>query len=363
MPKEYFNSLNYTIGNEDASVELAVMPENARHVFVIAGSGSRIIPLLSKRPQYITCVDSSLEQLSLAELRIASLRALEHQSFMAFWGYPSHSMTPSERRIAFESLKMSDQTKQIAGLLFEKHNWGPLLYAGKWEQTFRKLSWVNRLIVGNKGIGVFSCQTKDEQTNYLEVKFPRKAWSLAVFLLGNAVIFNTLLYKGNLPQKNISKSISMHAFYLERFKYLFEQDIARRNYFLQLLFFGKLQFPEGLPIECDPDIFLKAKRGLQKTKIVYICGDVIEEAKHTPAPIDFLSLSDVPSYFRPPREQTFLQEIKNVMSPRGIAVNRYYLRIPEHLDTNGYQDITLNFKEAISKEKIQMYSFGVYQKI
>lgn len=361
MPRKYFHSLNYTIGNEDTSLELAVMPEGIQHAFVVAGSGSRVIPLLSKSPKYITCVDSSQEQLSLAELRIASLNMLDHQNFLAFWGYPQHLMTPNERASVFESLELSHQARKDAELLFRKHNWGPLLYVGRWEQTIRKLSKINRWIVGNKGLGIFSCQTKAEQENYLKEKFPQRAWTFSVFLLGNAAVFNTLLYKGSFPQKNIPKAT--HTFYLERFRYLFEQDIARKNYFLQLLFFGRLQFPDALPIECDPNIFSKAKRSLQNAKLIYICGDVIEEAKHATTPIDFLSLSDVPSYLRPPREQEFLQEIKNNISTRGIIVNRYYLRIPANLKTYGYQEITDNYKEAISKEKIQMYSFGIYKKV
>lgn len=360
MPKEYFDSLNYTIGNEDTSLELAVMPENIRHVFAIAGSGSRVIPLLSKNPQHLTCADSSPDQLALVELRLSSLKALDYKDFLSFWGYPSHEMAPRERQEVFENLEMSLGARKITELFFKTHNWEPLLYAGKWERTFRKLSKINRWIVGNRGLGIFSCQTKKEQENYLETKFPHKAWSFAIFMLGNAAVFNALLYKGNFPQKNISEST--HAFYLKRFENLFEQDVARKNYFLQLLFFGILQFPEGLPIECDPDVFLKAKDGLRKAKITYICNDVIKEAKRTSTPIDFLSFSDVPSYLQPPQEQEFLQEVKNGISPGGIIVNRYYLRIPKNINVDGYQDITDDFKGPISKEKIQMYSFGIYKR-
>lgn len=361
MPREYFHSLNYTIGNEDASLELAVMPEGVRHAFVVAGSGSRVIPLLSKSPKCITCVDSSQEQLSLVELRIASLKMLDHQNFLAFWGYPSHSMSPIKRAAIFENLELSNPVRQNTELLFQKNNWGSLLYVGRWEKTFKKLSKVNRLIVGDRGLGIFSCKTKAEQKNYLKMRFPQRAWAFSVFLLGNAVVFNTLLYKGSFPQKNIPQS--MYAFYLERFKYLFEQDVVRKNYFLQLLFFGRLQFPEGLPIECDQGIYLKAKEGLRKAKITHICNDVIKEVERSSTPIDFLSLSDVPSYLHPPREQEFLQEIKKNIATGGIIVNRYYLRIPTDLKTYGYQEITDNYKEAISKEKIQMYSFGVYKKV
>jgi S-adenosylmethionine-diacylglycerol 3-amino-3-carboxypropyl transferase len=361
MAEKYFNSLNYTIGNEDASLELAVLPENAQHVFAIAGSGSRIIPLLSKNPLRLTCIDSSLKQLALAELRLTSLKFLDYEDFLSFWGYPPHQMPSHKRQRIFNNLEMSEQAKKFLETLFKKHDWRPILYLGKWEQTFKKLSKINRWLVGKRGLEIFSCQTKKEQENYLKTDFPHRAWSFSIFILGNAAVFNALLYKGNFPRRNIKKSL--HSFYVERFEYLFNQDIVRKNYFLQMLFFGRLQFSDGLPIECDPDIFLKAKNGLQKAKISYIQGDILKEAKNTSSPIDFFSLSDVPSYFKPPREQAFLQEIKNTLSPRGIVVNRYYLRIPENLNVSGYQNITDNFREAIAREKIQMYSFGIFQKI
>jgi S-adenosylmethionine-diacylglycerol 3-amino-3-carboxypropyl transferase len=246
-------------------------------------------------------------------------------------------------------------------LFFDKNNWESILYAGKWEQTFKKLSRVNRIITNENGFRIFNCQTEDEQARYFKLKFPRKAWLLVIFLLGNAVVFNNLLYKGTFPKKNIPESL--HSFYVKRFDYLFKQDIARKNYFLQLLFFGELRFQEGLPLECNKEIFLKAKNGLQKTQIRYILGDAITEASRSSVPIDFLSLSDIPSYLKAPQEQGFLQEIKKNISPGGIIVNRYYLRYPENLNADGYQNITAKFKEAIFKEKIQMYSFGIYQKL
>lgn len=360
MSKTFFNTLNYSIGNEDASLEWSMLPKNTHHVLAVTGSGSRVIPLLAKNPRYITCVDSSKKQLSFAEMRIASLKELNHKEFLAYWGYPSYSMSPSERQVVFNNLSLSHQTREICSMLFNDNHWETLLYAGKWEQTFMKLSMINRIIIGKKGLGIFTCKSKEEQTNYLETKFPKRAWSFSLFLLGNATVFNALLYKGNFPKKNISNSL--HSFYKEKFDYLFKQDLVRKNYFLQLLFFGTLQFPEGLPMECDLDIFLKAKRGLESAKIVYVHGDAVEEAERTPSLISFLSFSDTPSYFNPPREQEFLQIIKNNISPQGIVVNRYYLRIPEKLNTDGFINVTKNYEKVMRKEKIQMYSYGIYKK-
>ena len=51
MSQPYFNQLNYTLGNEDTSLELAILPERVGHVFSVAGSGGRVVPLLAKFPR------------------------------------------------------------------------------------------------------------------------------------------------------------------------------------------------------------------------------------------------------------------------------------------------------------------------
>ena len=360
MKKNYFNSLNYTIGNEDTSLELKILPENTGHILAAAGSGSRIIPLMAKNPRNITCVDSSSEQLSFSEIRIASLKSLDYQKFLGFWGYPSSHMSSVERQAIFEKLVVSDLSKKYMSSFFEKRKWDSILYAGRWEQTFGKLSKMIRWINGKKGTGIFNCLTEKEQEVYLKNKFPKNKWMLSIFLLGNSVIFNALLYKGAFPKKNIPQSI--RKFYLERFDHLFNQGLTRKNYFLQLLFFGRLRFSEGMPLECDPLIFSQAKKWSSNIKIEYKLGDILEETKRIGMKVDFLSFSDIPSYFEPPQEQNFLQEIRDNISTNGIVVSRYYLHIPHNLVTDGYHNITKNYTKDINKEKIQMYSFGIYQK-
>jgi S-adenosylmethionine-diacylglycerol 3-amino-3-carboxypropyl transferase len=361
MSEKYFDALNYTLGNEDPIVELEILPENVRHIMAIAGSGSRIIPLLSKNPLQLTCVDQSFYQLALTELRIASLKFLDYKSFLSFWGYPSYQMTPYQREIIFKNLEISKQAREFLEMIFKKNNWHSILYFGKWERTFKKLSKIIRLAMGKHSLQIFYCQTKEEQKNYLETKFPYRILPFLIFVLGNSLIFNLLLYKGSFPKKNIKNSF--YGFYKERLYKLMKQDVVRKNYFLQLIFLGNLKYSDGLPLECDSTIFLKSKKALQRTKVVYICDDILKAANNTPLPIDFLSLSDVPSYFKPPQEQNFLQEFKKNLSQNGIVVSRYYLHISENIDITGYKDITDNFKDIIEKEKTQMYFFGIYQKI
>lgn len=360
MKRNYFDDLNYTLGNEDSSLEFSVLPRNTNHVLAIAGSGSRILPLLAKSPKKITCIDTSSKQLYLTELRIETLRSLEYEEFLAFWGYPPHSLTPEDRKKVFQSLNLSDAAHRFLSDIFKKNKWQTLLYLGKWEKTFIILSKINKLITGKKASELFYQKSTREYFSYLKNNFPHKALAFVVFILGNASVFNMLLYKGRFPKKNIPET--MPKFYLKAFNRLFKQGPARNNFFLQLLFFGKLIFPEGNPIECNKKIFLLAKEGLKKTQVTYIKGDIIEVASKMDKPIDFISFSDVPSYFTGEVEKTYLQRIYSNLSPNSLLVIRQYLHIPEGIITKGYKDISANYRKLISQEKVQMYLIKVLKK-
>ena len=41
---DYFERLNYALGDEDTALEFAILPPRARHVVGVAGSGGRLLP-------------------------------------------------------------------------------------------------------------------------------------------------------------------------------------------------------------------------------------------------------------------------------------------------------------------------------
>jgi len=360
MKRNYFDDLNYTLGNEDSSLEFTVLPRNTNHILAIAGSGSRILPLLAKHPKQLTCIDTSSQQLYLTELRIETLRSLEYDKFLAFWGYPTHSLAPEERKKVFHGINLSKATYSYLNNLFKENKWESLLYLGRWERTFITLSKINKLITGKKASGLFYQKSTKEYFSYLKNNFPHKALAFVVFILGNASVFNALLYKGRFPKKNIPGT--MPKFYLKAFNRLFNQGLARNNFFLQLLFFGKLIFPEGNPIECDKKIFNLAKIGVNKAKIIYLRGNIIERITKIVDSIDFISFSDVPSYFTGEVEKNYLQDIYPYLSPHALVVIRYYLHIPEGAIMKGYKDISENYSDQIDKEKVQMYLIKILSK-
>lgn len=353
----YFTSLNYTLGNEDTSLELSILPKNAGHILCVAGSGGRVLPLFAQYPKKVSCVDVSIEQLYLTELRLESSRALEYQEFLAFWGYPPIQTTPKERRDLFRRINLSKPAKAFWVSSFESNLWNSVLYLGKWERTFSRLSRINRRVTGSKGSRLFEIENSSEYFEYLKNTFPHKTWSALVRMLGNATVFNTILYRGSFPTKNTQGS--MHSIYMRAFEKLFNQGPARENFFLQLLFFGEIRFSEGNPVECDPDVFARAKKGLDKAEISYIHGDLIQAARQAKTPINFLSFSDVPSYFQGEVEKTFLQDISKGLAPDALVVIRNYLRVPEGTDFSSFEKVTNKYREAIEKEKVQMYHIDI----
>lgn len=360
MNKDYFENLNYTLGNEDTTFEYSVLPKNSYHVFAIAGAGSRILPLLAKYPKNVTCVDVSESQLYLTELRIESMRAFSYSDYLSFWGYPPFKISSSDRKKMFQRIHLSEKAKAFNTLLFERYHWESVLYTGSWEKTFAKLSKLINFSMGKYSKQLFHYTKEEDYQNFIKKEFPKERLSVITSLLGNASVFNALLYKGKFPKKNTPGS--MKKFYFDSFNKLLHQDLPRYNFFLQIIFFGKLLYEEGNPVECQEDFYNQIKQGIKNASIRYVLGDFIKEMEKANYAVDFVSFSDISSYFGPEEERNYLQRISNTLSSECILVERRYLHIPQNVNLSGYRDISDAYKKAMQQEKTQMYDIRVLQK-
>jgi S-adenosylmethionine-diacylglycerol 3-amino-3-carboxypropyl transferase len=360
MSLSYFNTLNYTLANEDTTLEYEMIADQTPHVMAVAGSGGRVLPLLARHLGRLTCVDVSLQQLFLTELRIESLRALDHAEFLTFWGYPPRSAEPAERKELFARIALRPQVQEFFTGYFASLDWESILYAGKWEKAIAKLSKLNRTLTGVKGLGVFGMLSQSEQKKYMATEFPTTAWNMTMTLIGQAFVFNSVLYKGSFPKKNIPEG--NFEFYSTSLQRVFALAPARESFLLQLFFYGKIIYAEANPIECRADVFAQAKAGLKSTEVRYELGSILDMAAKSEIPIDFLSLSDVPSYFSGETEKGFMQMIRPGLTADAIVVVRNYLRIPEGTNLKGYVRATSKYTHLIQKEKVQLYKIDVFQR-
>ena len=357
MKTKYFNDLNYSLGDEDSAVEYGMLSQGANHVMTVAGGGGRVIPLLARAPKRLTCIDILDEQLALTEMRIEALRALDHQAFTGFLGYPPNVMSPDERKATFAALPLSPKHKAYLEPVFTANHWRPIIYLGKFEQAMIKLSKVVRFAVGKKGRAIFDAPDLDAQKTYYRTRFPRTAWKMILFLIGNSAVLNSILYKGEFPKKN--RPASAYAIYRDIFDRLLGELPARDSFFLQLVFLGKMVYPEGNPIECDAAVFAAAKRALQHTDLIYVRGDVLEAVDES---VDFLSLSDVPSFFKSPElERDFMNRLGQKMPIGAWVAYRGHLRLP-HPEITGFDPVIDAYRSLIERERTQLWRVFAYRK-
>jgi len=355
----YFTKLNYSLANEDTSLERKLSqiyrPQN---IISVCGSGSRALPLITPDTKILTIVDLAEQQLMMAKLRIQTYIQLSYEQFLTFWDYPNESniSLPQDRKKLFQSLKLDSNCKTYFTTLFESYNWQSILYAGKWEKTFILFSKIIEKILGKKHTQkVFSFDQLHDQQSYIQNEFPQWRWKLLIALIGNKALFNALLYKGSFIKKNISSSYFDH--YYLAFNRLFQKNLAKKSFFLQLCFLGKILYKEGILVEANLECFQQIKECLPQIQINFLQTDIIN-AIQSQKNIHFVSLSDVPSYFSEKVEKSFLLDIRPSLSHDAVIVLRNYLRIPD-ANRNGLLNINHLHQELLNDECVQMYNIEV----
>ncbi len=369
MSNQYFSGINYSLGNEDTSLEYELCRQHKPKVTVaIAGSGGRSLPLLAFS-QKLFAIDVSKEQLALTELRVHSYQSLDYYSFLKFWGYPPFGEYDysNYRRVILNELPLTHQTRSYFRELFGPINYASILYSGKWERTFQILSKGLRLLLGRDYGDILSFHTLEDQKAYYEHEFPMPQWKAVLFLLGNKSVFNALLYKGDFVKKSLPESYFQ--FYFDAFDRLFKQQLARRSFFVNLCFFGKINHEDGNPLEVQLTTFNEMKPRLQNLDqdLFYINQDILGGLSTVnqqlgPSEVDFLSISDVPSYFSGDLGKSYLNKIRPSMRTGGLISVRYYLNVLEPI-LDGFEDVTDRYRDLISRECVQMYRIKIYRAV
>ncbi|MBA2404179.1 MAG: DUF3419 family protein [Bdellovibrionales bacterium] len=351
MTQNYFQSLNYSMANEDTTLEYELARSlNLKSILTVGGSGSRALPFLALPLEHLTIVDVSPDQLLLIELKHQTIKQLSHADTLTFWTDESLQL----RKEMFNKLKLDDKLHAFFKFHTDKNPSAAPLYWGKWEKTFQTFAKLTKVMFSEKvREGIFSAEDPYE---YYQKNIKGKKWNLLLKIVGNKAMFNSLLYKGSFIQKN--SALSYFDYYFQAFDRLFNLDV-KRSHFLQLCFCGKVLFPEALPIEFSPEIFKKIKAS--SITPTYQQGSVFERTEATQ--YDFLSLSDVPSYLSGDIEKNYLQNISANVAKNGVIVNRFYLRTTEQTNEASFQNITVDHRGLISQELVQMYMVQILKKV
>ncbi len=365
VAKEYFSDLNYTLANEDTQVELELLMENAERVFSIAGSGARCLPLLGKNPKVLDIIDMSVSQLYLCELRLAAMKTFTYEEFLFFMGYrgglQAGIASGDNRDLLFQRLSLSPSAK--AYWVDRREGWRHrgFILLGRWEGHFQKVGKIFRDVLQCDFGKVFEAQSLDEQVELYEKYWPRLRWNSFMRIAASEYVFNKYLYKGHFSggSDHTTEKRAPSQFFIEEFDRIFRTQLVRKNYFMQILFLGKITYEEGLPLEAHLSSFEAVKAST--SEIRYLNGNLLQELPQQA--YDFISLSDTISYLDAQDANQILQRLHRQTKAGSRIVIRSFMRAPTKMDLSGWQERSDLNQAAHLKDGTGVYQFHIYQKI
>ncbi|MBC7690775.1 MAG: DUF3419 family protein [Methylotenera sp.] len=366
-PGEYFTGINYSLANEDTWVEYRLAPQNAKAIVAVAGSGSRVLPLLARSPRLLEIVDLSEAQLYLAELRMEAVRELSHEEFLHFLGYRGAifdgDLLDNSRAKLFKRLKLSEK---CFGYWNENREWEKrgVIYLGKWENHFIKLGKLLSKIIRLNAAPLFEAHSIKEQNLLLKKHWNETRFRNFLRVALSEFVFQKFLYGKQFAgskEKRTAKEPTWKMVDREMNR-LFKTTLLRKNYFIQMIYLGAIRFEEGLPAEAHPEIFAAAKAALRsgKTEITYLQKDFVELTREKP--YDFYSLSDAISYVADEPAKQFLSRLPDTVALGSTMVIRSFMRQPSIHPNQAWKIDKAAAKAAHAQDCTGMYEFVILTK-
>lgn len=280
--EKYFTGLNYSLANEDNSVERQFVL-NSHRALAVCGSGTRALSLLHDKLKDITIIDISQAQLDYARFKFELIKVMSYEDYLVFMGIEEADLL--QRIELFKKYFHSEWVRHYYQQIPKEVIAKGIVYAGKWESFLIYLGKIITFLSGYENY-LQDFESKDHAQKY----WPEKRLSFLVNILAHPKILNRFLYKGQMIDL---KEHHLGTFLLNSFKDSFIDKDPKTSFFLQILFLGKVSFPQAYPLEFQRPIFENIKS--YSGKISFVCTDLISAIEDND--FDFASVSNVATYF------------------------------------------------------------------
>jgi S-adenosylmethionine-diacylglycerol 3-amino-3-carboxypropyl transferase len=325
-------------------------------VQAITSGGCNVLGFLMCDPKEIYSVDINPAQSYLLELKIAAIRVLNFDQFIAFAG-----LTDCYNRIELYS-KLRHLLSTDAAVFWDKKAniiRKGFIMNGKYEK-FIKLAgkWISILQGRKKVLNLFEKKTAEEQAAYFD-----NVWNTKRF----RYIFKILFNKRILARRGLvadyftfddgSKSFA-DSFY-NRSRKAFRDVPIQGNYFLALYLLGKYRDSNEVPIYLKQENFETIKSRLDRIKIV--TGEAQQWIDTMPdETIDCFALSNICELMSEQETHNLFTGVCRVAKDGGRVIFRNLMiprEVPEHLQN------TIRKQQSLSKELYENDRSFVYGKV
>jgi S-adenosylmethionine-diacylglycerol 3-amino-3-carboxypropyl transferase len=264
MPS-FLETLNYSSCNEDSNSELnALCIDQTDSVLSITGSGARPLDLLIKMPAKIISIDFNPCQNYLLELKMAAIQKLEYEEFLEFLG-----VCPSQKRIYIYN-RLQHSINSEARDFWNRHlsliKKG-IIYQGRWEKYFLKLSQIVGIIRRDLRHQLFNCTCIDDQANLWNKEWNNILWRSFLRLISFRFVWQALLRDPGFYMY-VPSEFSIYRYLRDQFSSAMSNILIRKSSFARLLLFGKYDSNGALPIHLQRKHYQTIRDSLPCIKIV-----------------------------------------------------------------------------------------------
>lgn len=258
-------------------------------VLGITSGGCNILGFLKFDPSEIYCIDINPAQSYLLELKIAAIKALGYDDFIAFMGLVHHD----DRVALYELSKIHLSNSALdywdgqLNILAEG-----LIMNGKYEKFIRVAGKFIRLLQGKKRVqGLFSKKSKEEQESYFDDHWnTNRIRYLFRLLFNKRILARRGLVADYFHFDDGSKSFAESFF--NRHRKAIRNIPVRGNYFLALYLMGKYYNQDEVPEYLKMENFELIKSRVDRIRI--FTGDAQSWLDTIPAgSIDCFALSNI----------------------------------------------------------------------
>ncbi|MGH3656188.1 MAG: DUF3419 family protein [Micromonosporaceae bacterium] len=354
----------YSSCDEDSFSELnglRVGPDD--DVLSITGSGCRSLNLLLGGPRSVVSVDGNPLQNHLLELKIAGIRAYDHEDFVTLLGLFG---PPGDERV--------DRYDQIRTDLPEpaRRFWDGnrhvlrkgVIYSGAHERFYaRYIGPAIRILRRGRLRELYQFDDLDAQREFYSTKWDHAGWRTAVRALAQPWLVRALL---NDPSYflQVDRDSSVADYLLARLRNVFGSHLARDNHLFTLLVHGRYLHPEGVPPYLSAKHYGAIRQHIDAIEVVTERVDQFLQ-RQPDARFSGFSLSDISGWTSPAEFAGILGEVARVAKPGGRLCYRNFLTerpLPDEL-TDRLRPLPDVSEELTQQDSAFAFTFVVAERV
>ncbi|HEX2549621.1 MAG TPA: DUF3419 family protein [Gammaproteobacteria bacterium] len=339
---DFYNRLNYSLGNEDWGVEEQALRINPHdRIVCVTASGDRPLHLLLSECKSVLSIDMNPIQNYLLELKMAALRFLDYEEYLAFLG-----CTESRHRYTiFSKIKSHLSTKAKA--YWEHHKKmivNGIIYQGRVERLNYYAAKFIYFVRRNEINTLLSFDDPIEQREYVSQKWDTRWWRKFFDIFLNPRLMKYILNDPGMISF-IDPSIKPGRYIYQRMLKYLQHYPSKKSALIQLLLIGKVLEEAYFPYLTFPG-YEKIRANIDK--LSFKTCNVIEYLQHVePNQFDRFSMSDIASYMSQQNFEKLLLGIIHTATPSARFCIRKFMSnhtVPHPLSSHFCRDEKLEQK-------------------